>query len=94
MRPNDGKPTFTVETEFDADNWHAAWQHCMGLGTKFNAVVLSHRLNAKDEAKGAVKYLPPPAAPAKPAEPTVPEWATKVSLDPVAVLPWPATLTC
>lgn len=94
LRPNDGdKKPFTVETEFEQDNWHGAWQHCMGLGVKFDAVVMSHRLTAKDEdTSKTTAYLPPPKP--KVEEPEVPTWATEVKIQPVVALPWPTTLTC
>jgi len=95
MKPNDGKPVYTVETEFEATGWGSAYEHCMGLGTKFNSVVQSHRLKAVGESDSKAVMHAPTNVPALPApqteaeEPKPPAWLTLVTVPSITPQPWP-----
>lgn len=94
MRPKDNKPVFTVETEFDASSWGSAYQHCMGLGDKFDAVVQSHRLKAVDgsgEQAGTQPLALPAPPPPEPPKPAIPAWCGLVTVAMPTPAPWPTS---
>lgn len=50
MRPLEpGMASFTVESEFSAPSYSAAWSHVLGMGQKFCATIMSHRIAEVDE---------------------------------------------
>lgn len=65
LRPHDGQPQYTVETEFKAVSYPQAWEHVSRLGARFNATIVSHRIIEKegDASEGETAlFLPAPSA--------------------------------
>jgi len=103
ITPDDGGDPYTVETEFTATSYPAAWEHVMGFGQKFGGRVTSHRLAMVGEkdtltppfvrASAASPLLLP--APAKEptltvnVEPVVPEFVSKYEVGMPATIPMP-----
>jgi hypothetical protein len=107
MRPTEGGAMFTVETQFEADTWHKAWEHVMRAGRSFEATVVWHRILPINEETGEVVHndgiqsptqpplaLPPPREEAAAPVPVEPEkWYGTVDVKFAVPAPWLGTLT-
>ena len=102
LRPNDGGESIVIEHEFEADSWHKAWEHVMGLGRQFDATVTSHRIMPINTETGEVIYnggvqtptvVVPKALPAPEPEPLKLDWFGKVVVPKCEPKPWPTELT-
>jgi hypothetical protein len=90
---------YTVETEFEASSWAAAWEHCLGVATKFGARMSEHRMIEIKPKTGEIIFLPPAPAAAAPVVPEkkepdpIPDWFKAVKVVFCTPLPWPTELS-
>lgn len=62
IRSDEDGEVFTVETEFKAANWVAAWHHVLGLPKKFGGSMVRHKLCAVKPDDGTLTPVAEPHA--------------------------------